>query len=110
MLRTYCLYPYRVVLHVCAWGSEKDDTSIRGVVDHVVSYHTVAARNADTIRPLLKEVRTCWTNLVVLDGDVRAAEVPFIHMKARPSPRIVRVNVFDDLVSVRATHFDICAP
>jgi hypothetical protein len=49
---TYNLYG--VVLDKCAWGAEKNDTTIRRVGYLVVTNDCRTAANADTIGPLLK--------------------------------------------------------
>lgn len=108
--RTYCLHPYRIILDAGTRRSKEDNTTVRRIVDHVVSYHAVAASNTDTICPLLKELGTSWTDIVVLDDGVSAVGVPLRHMETGPTPWIKRVNELDHLVGIRATHFDVCTP
>jgi ABC-type proline/glycine betaine transport system substrate-binding protein len=66
----------------------------RGIIDNIVSHKTVATTNANAIRPLLKAIGTCETNLVVLDDGIVAAQVALGNMQTRPTAWVPRMNIF----------------
>jgi hypothetical protein len=100
--------PNGVVFHKRARGTEQDDTAVCRVVHHVVTDNCGTAADADTIGPLLVDIRPTRANVVVLNDDVITGETPLRNVEAGPTTGVIRVHVFDYLVRIWATHFNIC--
>jgi hypothetical protein len=68
--------PNSVVFYKRARGTEQDDTAVCRVVHHVVTDNCGTAADADTIGPLLVDIRPTRANVVVLNDDVITGENP----------------------------------
>lgn len=102
-------HPDSVVLNNRIRRTKEDNPAIRRAVDHVVTYDSGTAADTDTIGPFHKCVRTTRTDVIVLNYDVVATEVTFRDVQTGPTTRIVRAYIFDQLVRIRAAHFNVCS-
>jgi hypothetical protein len=101
--------PDGVVLDKCSRGAEQDDATIRRAIHQVVANDSRTTADADTIGPLLKNIRATWANVVVLNDDVIAKKATLGDVEARPATWIIRVHVFDQLIRIWTAHLYICS-
>lgn len=102
--------PNGVVVDLGSRRPEYDNTSICGPFYHVVPDNTIAATNADTIRPLLKSVGPAWSDIIVLDCNGLALQGSFSNMQTCPTSGVERLHIFDELIGVGVPEFDITTP
>jgi len=101
--------PNGVIRHQCSRGAEQDDTTIRRVVHHVVTNEGGTAADADTVGPLQFFIRPTRANVIVLNDNIIAKKGTLGYVEARPTTRIIRMHVFDQLIRICATHLNICS-
>lgn len=79
----------------------------RRIVYHVIPDQAILATDAYAVRPLLERIGPARPDIVVLHGDIAAGERALRNVQTRPAARVERMHVFDQLVRVRAAHFDV---
>jgi hypothetical protein len=107
--RAHVLGPNRIVFHQCSRGAKQYDSPICGTSDEVVRNNTVPTRDADPVGPLLESVGSTGTNVVIANGSIGASQSALLDMQAGPATRVVRADVFDELIWVIASHLDVRA-
>ena len=70
---------------------------------------TVHTADTNPVRPLLEQVCPAGTNIVVTHGGIVTCEGAFGDVQTRPATGIVRVDIFNELVGVRPSHFNVRA-
>lgn len=109
MTKPHIQNPDGVVIDLCSRGAKEHNPAVRGVLNHVISHSAVLTADADSVSPFLECIAPAGTDVVVLDGNVGAAEVSFGNVQTRPASRVIRSDKFNELVGVRATHLDVAS-
>ena len=70
---------------------------------------TVHTADTNPVGPLLEQIRTAGTNVVVTDGYIVAGKGSLGDVQAGPATGIVGMDIFNELVGVRPAHLDVRA-
>lgn len=106
----YCIHspdPNRIVLNKSPRRSKQHNATVGGVIHKVISDDTILAAETNAIRPLAECIGPAWPDVIILYSDVIALEASLHDVKARPTARVERTNVFNQLSRVGPAHFDV---